>query len=134
MECKCISGKPEKKIELSEKRGDAASVVLNQTMLWIVGGFTSINPKATELVRLSTVSGTRARGPDLPLAINRFCMIEYLPSAIYIIGGIQERSISDKVWIVNPNANFTMRYALYDICLHFCQLFVYFLVKDPHYK
>ena len=103
----CISGKPDKKIELTEKRGDAASVVLNQTMLWIVGGFTSINPKATELVRLSDQSGTR--GPDLPLAINRFCMIEYLPSAIYIIGGIQERSISDQVWIVNPNANFTMR-------------------------
>ena len=49
----CISGKPEKKIELTEKRGDAASVVLNQTMLWIVGGFTSINPKATEIVKLS---------------------------------------------------------------------------------
>ena len=76
-------------------------------MLWIVGGFTSINPKATEIVKLSDQSGTR--GPDLPLAINRFCMIEYLPSAIYIIGGIQERSISDQVWIVNPNANFTMR-------------------------
>ena len=106
--CNSFSGQPENKILLTEKRGDAASVVLNQTMLWIVGGFTSINPKATEIVRLADQSATR--GPDLPLSINRFCMIEYLPSSIYIIGGIQERSISDQVWIVNPNANFTMRY------------------------
>ena len=36
-------------------------------------------------------------------------MIKFDPSTIFIIGGIQDRSVSNKTWIVNPMDDFKMR-------------------------
>ena len=39
----------------------------------------------------------------------RHCMIKFDPLTIFIIGGIQDRSVSNKTWIVNPMDDFKMR-------------------------
>ena len=36
-------------------------------------------------------------------------MVEFNPSSIFLIGGIQDRSISSKTWIINPNDDFQMK-------------------------
>ena len=42
-------------------------------------------------------------GPNLPFTISWHCMVQYNSNSIYIIGGKQNGSTSNKTWIVNPN-------------------------------
>ena len=117
-DCFLIGKKPNnKKIKMLEKRGDAASVVLetsigkilrtplNETSIWIVGGY-SDDSKSTEFIALGQ---NPVKGPDMPFEIKRHCMIKFDPLTIFIIGGIQDRSVSNKTWIVNPMDDFKMR-------------------------
>ena len=88
------------KVEMIEKRSGAASVVLDQKTLWIVGGNNGRNNlRSTEFIKLDQLS---MKGPDLPFAINGHSMIQYDEKSIYIIGGWQNESISRKTWIVDP--------------------------------
>ena len=105
-----VIGQP--KIEMIEKRFLAASVALDKSTLWIVGGhFLS----STEFIKLGQPS---VKGPDLPFTIWGHSMIQYDEKSIYIIGGWQNSSgfinntwmakwnVSNKTWIVDLTNGF----------------------------
>ena len=92
---------PEMKRNMTEKRTEAASVALDQNILWIVGGHDEHynDLRTTEFIKLGQSS---VKGPHLPFTINGHSMIQYNEKSIYIIGGTQNGSISKKTWIVDP--------------------------------
>ena len=99
-----VIGQPEMEIKMIEERIGAASVVLNQSKLWIVGGCNYDHDlNSTEFVKLSEPS---VKGPDLPFTIQTHAMIQYDEKSIYIIGGILNGSRSNKTWIVDPTNGF----------------------------
>ena len=49
------------------------------------------------------------KGPDLPFSISFHSMIQYDEKSIYIIGGYQNGSISNKTWIVDPTNEFQIK-------------------------
>ena len=72
-------------LEMLEERIEAASVVLNQKMLWITGGYLK---NSTEFISLEQQSAVQ--GPDLPFSgIFGHEMLQVDPKTIYIIGGNQ---------------------------------------------
>ena len=93
-----VIGKPANyfNTKLLQDRRWASSVVLYNSVLWIVGG---VDQNSTEFVYLDRPP---SRGPELPFNIFSHSMIQYSPTAIYIIGGFQNCSISNRTWIVDP--------------------------------
>ena len=111
------NGKWQMKRNMIEKRSGAASVALDQTTLWIVGGWNGrrtvnntidINGihSSTEFIKLGQPS---VKGPDLPFRIYGHSMIQYDEKSIYIIGGRQNGTISNKTWIVDPTNGFKIK-------------------------
>ena len=91
-------------------------LVLNQSVLWIVGG---VELNTSEFISLSQPP---MKGPDLPFTIFSFSMIQFNANSIFIIGGLQNGSISNKTWIVNP-ANFEIKEGPsmnFERCRHSC--------------
>ena len=105
-ECVVI-GQPDKKIKMLEKRSDAASVVLNKTTLWVVGGNDGKNAlSSTEFIKIDQPS---ANGPVLPFSIYGRSVIQFDETSIYIIGGWQNGLRSNKTWIVDPTKEFEIK-------------------------
>ena len=114
-ECVVI-GKPEIEMKMIEKRVAAASVALYQSTLWIVGGRNGRNlnntvninnvHSSTEFIKLGQPS---VRGQNLPFKILAHSMIQYDEKFIYIIGGVQNYSTSNKTWIVDPTNEFQIK-------------------------
>ena len=103
-----VIGKPEMEMKMIEKRNAAASVVLNQTNIWIIGGMNRFSPlSSTEFIKIGQPS---IKGPDLPFTICNHSMIQYDEKSIYIIGGDQNNSSfgygSSNTWIANPTNGF----------------------------
>ena len=100
-----VIGQPEKEMQMIEKRYGAASVALDQSTLWIVGGWNGRNGlSSTEFINLGQPS---VKGRDLPFTIRNHSMIQYDEKSIYIIGGWQNDSgFSNKTWIVDPTNKF----------------------------
>ena len=93
-------------IELKERRSYAASVMLNETTLWIMGGHSdSINENSstTELITLD--SATSVSGPVLPMGVYESCAVKYNQSHIYLTGGrgksVEKWQHQNEVWIYN---------------------------------
>ena len=85
---------------IESEREWASSVKLNDTTMWITGGY---DTSSTELV---TVNGT-TRGIDLPFTIERHCTVMIGPSTAFLIGGKQNGTwTSDKTWIVDIDNDF----------------------------
>ena len=102
-----VIGKQEMKIRMIAKREGAASVALDQSTLWIVGGWNGANSlNLTEFIKLGQPS---VKGQDLPFTIRDHSMIQYDEKSIYIIGGYQNGSLSKKTWIVNPKNGFEIK-------------------------
>ena len=102
-----VIGQPEMEIKMIEKREGAASVALDQSTLWIVGGFNGrYDLSSTEFIKLGQPS---VKGRDLPFRISRHSMIQYDEKSIYIIGGCQNGSRSKKTWIVDPTNEFQIK-------------------------
>ena len=101
----CVAiGQPEIEMKMIEKRCYAASVALDQSTLWIVGGWNENNDlSSTEFIKLGQPS---VKGRDLPFTISFHSMIQYDEKSIYIIGGDQNDSTSNKTWIVDPTNEF----------------------------
>ena len=99
-------------IKMGVARSYAASIIFNETTLWIVGGeqggWTQHN--STEFITIdSKQQMTQAYGPELPFGISKHCMVKFNSTTIYIIGGsMGVGTISKKVWIIDPTQNFTM--------------------------
>ena len=104
-----VIGQPEMEMKMIEKRQGIASVALDQSTLWIVGGWNGriVNNaihSSTEFIKLGQPS---VKGPDLPFRIYGHSMIQYDEKSIYIIGGRQNHSIwSNGTRIVDPTNQF----------------------------
>ena len=102
------------KIMMLEQRSDAASIVINQNILWIIGGRDKykIHP-STEFLTISSSSSSppfeSTDGPMLPFTIHSHAVIQYDSSSVYIIGGYQDGKWSDRTWILDPDNNFQIR-------------------------
>ena len=94
-------------IKMGVARSYAASIILNETTLWIVGGEQGggwIQHNSTEFITIdSKQQMTQAYGPELPFGISKHCMVKFNSTSIYLIGGsMGVGTISKKVWIINP--------------------------------
>ena len=96
-DCVVIGQQPEMK--MIGKRHWAASVALDQSTLWIVGGTDERynDLRTTEFIKLGQPS---VKGPDLPFTIAGHSMIQYDEKSIYIIGGSQ----NGPLWIQPMNS------------------------------
>ena len=115
----CVVIGQQAEMKMTEKRS-AASVALDKSTLWIVGGDSFLS--STEFIKLGQPS---VKGPDLPFAIRSHSLIQYDEKSVYIIGGVQDsdvpcsetciyvhatcnpgRNISNKTWIVDTTNEF----------------------------
>ena len=107
----CISFKNSqwtKTHEMTTKRGRAASVQLNSTTLWIMGGDNKDDGILDSSEFLSVDSSVGSQGPTLPIKMKSFCAVKYSEHHVYIIGGLTETAEwSNNVFISNPMEGFT---------------------------
>ena len=82
-----LFGQNQTSFKMNEKRFRSASVMLNETTLWIMGGSASdyMTLISTEFITLD--SDTSINGPSLPRGMDNFCAIKYNTSHIYLTGG-----------------------------------------------
>ena len=82
------------------KRSNAASVVLNDTTLWLLGGVNYRGKlSTTEFIKLDNTA-TSVVGPALPHVLQGGCAVKYNNTHIYLIGGYTS-DYEDRVLIYN---------------------------------
>ena len=91
--------------KMTTKRGESASVQINASTLWILGGFGDGRLDSSEFVELDSTVGKP--GPKLPYAVSSHCAVNYSKDKVYVIGGHDGSSYLNKVLIFNPMTNFT---------------------------
>ena len=104
---KCtVVGKPSLYVELIQSRSYAASVVLPDQSLWVVGGDDGhFSLSSTEFVSIDKSSKA---GPELTFSIKKHGMV-LIDNKVYIIGGWQGRVNSNqKVWIADLLNDFSI--------------------------
>ena len=85
------------------KRTNGASVVLNDTTLWLLGGLNYRGRlSTTEFIKLDAASdsATSVIGPALPHILSDSCAVKYNNTHIYLIGGYTS-DYEDRVLIYN---------------------------------
>ena len=83
-ECYSLNGVASKFVtKMSVKRRWAASIVLNETILWITGGYGNGFLASSEYIRLAGSSP----GPDLPMTLYAHAMIAINTTHSMVIGG-----------------------------------------------
>ena len=98
--------------QMTTKRANAASVQINSSTLWILGGHSGDNNNkalsTSEFVRFDSTVGIP--GPPLPYGVKEFCAVKYSTDKIFVIGGYGYSStgrwsngVLKKVLIFNPN-------------------------------
>ena len=106
-----IFGQPQT-ITMTEPRYFAASVVLNTTTMWVMGGDDGWNYlSSTEFITLEKA----VSGPSLPYAVRSHCAVKYNESQIYVIGGEDKEGVNNgqytnDVYVFNPLDNFSSKY------------------------
>ena len=88
-------------------REDMSGVVLNETKIWITGGF--INNDGLKSTEIFSLDQPPILGPDLPFKVYDHSMVLVNPSTIYLIGGCQNEQTSNNTWIVDPTNNFQIK-------------------------
>ena len=92
---------------LLEKRCGAASVVLDQKTLWITGG--EDGDKDLLTTEFISLHHSPLKGPDLPFTIERHGLVYFNEKSIYMIGGFQDKKISNRTWIINLSNGFSIK-------------------------
>ena len=101
-------------VTMTKSRFGAASVVLNSTTMWVMGG-TSVGSNAyspelsissTEFITLDTA----VSGPNLPFEVAYHCAVKLNESHIYVIGGYVNKQETSDVYVFNPLDNFSYKY------------------------
>ena len=83
-------------------RAFASFVKLNQSTMWITGGF-NLYWQDLMSTLLVTVNGSK-NDESLPIHFQGHCIVHYKPSSILIIGGQQDGvEKSKRTWIVDVN-------------------------------
>ena len=108
----CISFKNSqwtKTHQITTKRGYAASVQLNSTTMWILGGWKAYNNRLDSTEFLRADSSVGIPGPKLPIAMHKFCVLKYSDHQVFIIGGMEQNRTEtlNKVYIYNPMDGFS---------------------------
>ena len=80
---------------------------VSDTGIWCVGG--THDNKYQSLTLFQPNGGTLVKGPDMPFTICFHSMVQYDEKSIYIIGGMQNGSISKKTWIADPTNGFQIK-------------------------
>ena len=88
-------------------RSMMSSVVLNESKIWITGGF--INNDGLNSTEIFSLDQPSVPGPDLPFKVYDHSMVLVNPSTIYLIGGCQNNQISNRTWIIDPTNNFHIK-------------------------
>ena len=90
--------------EMLEARMSAASIVLNNSTLWVVGGRNYPGPDEDDMTYDTTefISFDYApiEGPKLPFSVWDHSMIQFDENTIFLIGGSQNAASSNKTWII----------------------------------
>ena len=95
---------------IEEGREYAASIQVNSTSIWVVGGKKhDTNPwvfmDSTEFINQN--ASKAIAGPKLPYKMYGMCMIKLSEDQIYVIGGRNETlGYMNEVWIFNPKNGF----------------------------
>ena len=88
-------------------RSSMSSVVLNESKIWITGGFSNNGDlKSTEIISLDQPP---IPGPDLPFTVYDHSMVLVNPKTIYLIGGFQNGDVSNETWIIDPTKDFQIK-------------------------
>ena len=80
----------------------ASSIKLNDSHLWITGGYHEIYPYQTQnSTEIINIKGSQ-KGINLPFSAYGHCMVKYSQNKALLIGGVQNKSRrSDKTWIID---------------------------------
>ena len=99
----------------------AASVILeSHSKLWITGCQSRSSLMATKTTTFISLDQIPVEGPNLPFRVMDHCMVQVDEKNIYLIGGLQNGTYSNKTWIIDPTNNFdikegpTMNYPKYN--------------------
>ena len=101
-DCKILCHSDNSLIKTLDRRLQSSCVVINQTKLYVTGG---IGKKSTEILSLDQFP---VKGPELPFSMSSHSMVQIDSKTIYLIGGWQDRVISNKTWTINPINNLDM--------------------------
>ena len=98
-----LFGQTKTSIKLKEKRSGAASVMLNEETLWILGGRRTDESYITSTELISLDADFSVYGPSMPNELSNLCAVKYNESHIYLTGGYNYDSggETNKVWIFN---------------------------------
>ena len=91
---------------LTEHRRYSASVQINYTVFWILGGGGDTSYlNSTEFIIQGKTNGIP--GPELPYNMSKMCAAKLSEKEIFVIGGVNtEHGSSTDVWIYNPQKDF----------------------------
>ena len=91
-------------LTMNSNRGGHSSVALNNSMLWILGGYSNGLSDSTEFI---SIDGA-VNGPTLPEAVEASCAVKFPETGfVYLIGGRTPSDFpSNNVWVANPSNEF----------------------------
>ena len=99
---------PNHGFEMMIPRSFISSVVLNESKIWITGGW-SYNKRRVKSTEIISLDQPPVPGPDLPFTVYDHSMVLVDPTTIYLIGGYQNNQISNKTWIIDPTNDFQIK-------------------------
>ena len=68
--------------------GYSAAIALNESTLWVTGGWNKNGfHKETQLVDITSPGSVAKPGPDLPHAVNRHCLLSINSTTAFLVGG-----------------------------------------------
>ena len=94
---------------MSEKRARSASVQINSSTLWVLGGDNDSGYlNSTEFIRNGQKNGVPGR--ELPYRMRGMCAVKLSHEEIFLIGGEdEEEDYRNEVWIFNPKKDFSIK-------------------------
>ena len=101
-----IIGMSNNNFKMMSSRCGSASIVLNESKIWVTGGTSDNEKQTTEMISLDQPS---VAGPDFSFTVSDHSMVLVDPTTIYLIAGLQNEQKSNKTWIINPSNNFQIR-------------------------
>ena len=101
---KCLLYGKSQTITMDSKRYYPSSVALNNSMIWILGGYNGARLSSTEFI---SIKNGAVIGPSLPEALDGSCAVKFDKSEyVYLVGGYNSSGFTNNVWVVNTSNGF----------------------------